>query len=131
MSKRYICKSKFHVCYHFLDIYENPGRKNFINPSCPKHCKIIHWNKKWHNFYFHTSLWCLRKVSSFWDTKKKCKNKRFFIFPLYSIGTTRDWLHFVKLPTYVISISLTTEIHKNNADNFNVTNKQYYKIILF
>ena len=24
----------------FLDIYENPGEKNFINPSCPKHLKI-------------------------------------------------------------------------------------------
>ena len=25
----------------FLDIYKNPGRKNFIKPSCPKHPKII------------------------------------------------------------------------------------------
>ena len=25
----------------FLDIYENPIRKNFINPSSPKHPKII------------------------------------------------------------------------------------------
>ena len=25
----------------FLDIYENPMRKNFINPSSPKHPKII------------------------------------------------------------------------------------------
>ena len=41
MSKRYICKRKFHVCYHFLDIYESPRRKNLINPSCPKHPKII------------------------------------------------------------------------------------------
>ena len=41
MPKRYICKSKFHVCYQFLDIYENPRTKNFINPSCPKHHKII------------------------------------------------------------------------------------------
>ena len=23
------------------NFYENPRRKNFINPSCPKHCKII------------------------------------------------------------------------------------------
>ena len=42
MFKGHICKSKFHVCYHFfLDICENPGRKTFINPSSPKHPEII------------------------------------------------------------------------------------------
>ena len=51
-SKTDICKSKFNVCYHFLDIYENPRRKSFINLSCPKHPEIIHWNKKWHKFLF-------------------------------------------------------------------------------
>ena len=35
----------------FLDIYEDPRRKNFINPSCPKH-KIIEIKND--NFYFHT-----------------------------------------------------------------------------
>ena len=40
-------------------------------------------------------------------------------------------LHFVELQTYTISVSLTTEIHKNNIDTFRVTKKQYYKIILF
>ena len=38
--KRYICKSNFYVCYHFLDIYKNP-RKSFIKSSYPKHPKII------------------------------------------------------------------------------------------
>ena len=61
MSKRHICKNNFHVCHHFLDIYENPGRKNFINPSCPKHPKIIEI-KSDINFDFYTSLWCLKKV---------------------------------------------------------------------
>ena len=128
MSKRYICKSKFHVCYHFfLDIYENPRRKNFFNLSCPKHCKII----KWHNFYFHTSLWCLRKVSSFWGTEKECQNIKFMLFfPFIPLGWQGLRLRFVKLPTYTISISLTTKMHKNNIDNVRVTNKQYYKIIL-
>ena len=32
MSKRHICKSKFHVCHYFLDIYENPRRKNLTVP---------------------------------------------------------------------------------------------------
>ena len=31
--------------------------------------------KKWHKFYFHTSLWCFKKVLSSWGTKKKLKNK--------------------------------------------------------
>ena len=36
MSKRHICKSKFHVSSHFLDM-KIPEQK----PSCPKHPKII------------------------------------------------------------------------------------------
>ena len=103
-------------------------RKNFINPSCPKHRKIINWNKKWQNFYFHTSLWCLRKVSSFWSTKIKCENKTFMsFFPLIPLGRQGLRLRFVELPTYTISVSLMIEIHKNNTDTFSVTNKQYYK----
>ena len=42
--RRHICKKKFHVCYHCLDIYENPTGKIFLNPSCPKH------------LYYHTSF---------------------------------------------------------------------------
>ena len=34
-------KASFMFVTIFLDIYENPSRKNFINPSCPKHPKII------------------------------------------------------------------------------------------
>ena len=69
MSKRYICKSRY-ICFMFVTIlsiyiYESPKRKNFINPSCPKHPKIINWNKKWHNFYVHNSLWCLRNINIF------------------------------------------------------------------
>ena len=50
MSKRYIFKSKFHVCYHILGIYENPRGKNFINPSCPKHPKIVEKKRKVSSF---------------------------------------------------------------------------------
>ena len=111
MSKTYVCKNKFHICYH--DIYENPRRKNFIiNLSCPKHLKIINWNKTWHNVYFHTSLWCLGKVSSFWGNKKKRENKKIMSFsPLISLGQQGLRLRFVKLPTYAISVSLTIEIY--------------------
>ena len=34
-------KQVLYVYYHFFDIYENPRRKKFINPSSPKYCKII------------------------------------------------------------------------------------------
>ena len=49
MFERRIYKSKFHVCYQFFR-YENPRRKNFVNPSCPKHPKII--EIKYDNFLF-------------------------------------------------------------------------------
>ena len=125
MSKRYNCKSKFHFCYHILSVYENLRRKNFINPSCLKHSEIINWNKKWHNFYFHTFLWCLRKVSSFWGTKKKYENKKLMSFsPLIPLGQQGLRLRFAKLPTYAISVSLTIEIHKNNRTSSKLlTNK--------
>ena len=92
--KNCIFKSKFHVCYNFFR-YENPRKKNFANPFCTKHHKIISWNKKWHNFYFQTSLWCLRKVSYFWGTEKKCENKKFVIFPLIPLRPQGLRLHFV------------------------------------
>ena len=42
------------------------------------------------NFYFHTSLWCLKRFcgglkglhKTFWGTTKKCENKNLFIFSL-------------------------------------------------
>ena len=51
--------------------------------------------------------------------------------PLTPLGQQGLRLHFVKLLTYNISIPLTLEIHKNNIDTFKVTNKSYYKKILF
>ena len=37
----------------FLDIYETPTRKNFIDSSCTKHPKIMNWNKNWYKFLFY------------------------------------------------------------------------------
>ena len=76
----------------FWDIYESPWGKFFIKPSYPKHPKIIHWNKKNDiNLYFHTSLWYLKKVLYFWETKLNCKNKKIMSFcPLI-----QDWLDMV------------------------------------
>ena len=56
-------------------------------------------------------------VSSFWGIKKKFENKKnVVIFPLILLGQQGLGLHFVELPTY---------------RTFRVTNKQYYKIIIF
>ena len=43
----------------YLDIYGNIIRKNFSDSSCLKCPKII---EKMRTFYFHSSLWCLKKV---------------------------------------------------------------------
>ena len=127
MSKRNICKSKFHVRYHFLYIYGNPGRKNFVKPSCPKQPKITNGI----DFCFLTSLWCARKASSFWGTKKKCEKKNYVDYnppsPIIPSGQQGLRLCIFKLLT-TIFISLTIEIHKNNSETFRVTNKHYYKL---
>ena len=49
--------------------------------------------------------------------------------PFSWIGMTAVKTAFVELPTYVISVALKIEIHKNTIDTANVTNKQHYKII--
>ena len=50
----------------------------------------------------------------------------------YSIWATSVKTAFCRnLDLCAISVSLTIEIHKNNIDTFRVTNKQYYKTILF
>ena len=134
MTKRYIFKSNFYDCYHILDIYENRRRKNLINPPCSKLPKIINRNKKWHNVCFCTSLWCLGTASSFWGTKKKGNKRIYVIFPPHSSGTKRVATAFCwtfSVPFNAISVSLTIAILKNNVNTFRVTNKQYYKIIIF
>ena len=50
--------------------------------------------------------------------------------PLIPLGQQMLGLRFVELPTSAISVSLTTEAHKNNTDTFRVANKQCYEIIL-
>ena len=115
----------------FLDIYKNPRRKT-INPPCPKHCKLINQNKKWHKVLFLHFFVVPQGFILLRHTKKvKIKNVCCFS-PLFRIVLTRFKTEFfVKLLIYVISFSLTIEIHNKNIDNSKVTNKQYYNIILF
>ena len=80
MSKRHICRSKFQVRYLFLDIYENPRRKNFINLSCAKHSKIIEIkNDKLLFLYF---LLVHQKAFIFLRHQRSVKKKIRLIFPL-------------------------------------------------
>ena len=65
----------------FLDNYENPRRKNFINLSCTKHPKRINWNKKRLKYLFSHFFVVPQKV------KKKCENKKYMSFPLL----IREW----------------------------------------
>ena len=107
MFKRHICKSKFHVCCQFFR-YKNPRRKYFLNPSCPKHPKIIEI-KNDIIFCFYTFLWCLKKVLR---RPKGKSNICHCHFPSsVGIGMTRIKTVFlvVELPTYAISVSLTLE----------------------
>ena len=65
--KRTYVKASFMFVTVFLDIYENHRRKNLYSPSCPKYSEVIIFLT---NFY--TSWWCLKKVSSYQGTTKKC-----------------------------------------------------------
>ena len=99
MSKRYICKNKFHVCYHILDVYENHRRKNYINPSCSKH-------PKFHLFEVPKRSVKMKNLCHFspllhWDNNA------------ISVSLTKE-IH--KNYTYIYGVTLR------------VTNKQYYYI---
>ena len=98
-------KASFMFVTIFMGIYENPRRK-------PKTLPIPSILKKWiaiKNYiivmiYFCTSLWYLKKVSSFWGTIQKCENVVSLSPPSsFWIGTTtaktvfltnRDLCHF-------------------------------------
>ena len=58
---------------------------NEFNSACPNHGQR---GKIKLNFYFHTSLWCLKSFyevlkglhKTFWGTRKKCENKNLTLF---------------------------------------------------
>ena len=73
-------------------------------------------------------MWCLRKISSFWGTKKKWENKKIYHFPLHSgLGWQGLRLCFCRTP----DLSHFHFLNKNNIASSRVTKKQYCKIILF
>ena len=115
----------------FWDIYENARKKNFINPSCPNHPKIIHWNKEWHKLLFLHFFVVPQKRFYLFEATKGSVKKNCVVFPFYSsFGKQGLWLYFWQTPTYAISVSLTIKIYKNNIDTSRINNKQCFKIIL-
>ena len=100
----------------FLGIYENPRRKNFIKPSCPKDSYFS---------YFFVAPWkgfmeteALHKTFLRYQ-KEVHENKAFMSFyPLFGIGATKVKTVFLSNSGLdAISVSLTTDIHKNRPWN--------------
>ena len=57
--------------------FPNPTQIFKFNPSRPDSERREKINS---NFYFHTSLWCLKRFhKTFWGTTKKCETKLIFI----------------------------------------------------
>ena len=98
---------------------ENPRMKNFINPSCPKHPKIIIWNEKLQIFIFTLFVVPQKDFIFFRLQKGSVKIKNLSSPLLFQIGTTR-----IRLCCCAILVSLTMEIHENNIGISRVTNKQ-------
>ena len=78
MSKSTFAKASFN--YYFFR-YENPRRKNFINPSHAKHPKII---KIKNDIIFIFTLFCgASEKFDLFEAPKKCENKKIMsLFPL-------------------------------------------------
>ena len=69
----------------FLDIYENPRIRNFIDPFWPKHPKTINWKKKWHKFLFsHVFVVSQNGFIFLRHQKEEWKEKKYVVFTSYS-----------------------------------------------
>ena len=91
MSKRHICKSKFHVCYHFLDIHENLRRKDFINPHATNILKQLMEIKNGINFIFTLLCGASKRFYLLEAPKRssKTKTKKQNVPSVFGIGRTR------------------------------------------
>ena len=126
-------KKQVPCLYSFLWLFiKTLGEKIFINLFCPKHSKIINWNKNDLIFIFTLLCGAPERFHLFEAPKRSARIKNLCHFlPLlhwddkgYDYVLLYSWLILFQFP-------LTIEIHKNNIDTFRVTNKQFYKIILF
>ena len=85
MSKRYICKSKFHDCYHFLNM-KIPGEKSLLTLPVPSMLKITEIKNE--ILFFHT--WTLLD-SKFWT----------LISLLIIVTSCKSFLYLISLPVVV------------------------------
>ena len=103
--------------------------------------EILEPNLKWIlseliSFYFHTSLWCLKRFhNTFWDTTKKCENKKFKLVFCLRPGSGREGLtHFspvIKPATHRFSyleVFYQRTVLKNLERN---TGKHPHRIVIF
>ena len=119
------------------------GGKTLLTRPAPSILKWLIEIKHDRDFYFHTSLWCVRKVSSerfhlFVAPKRRVEIKIYVIFSPYSIGTrVKTFCRFVELLTYAISVSLTIynkyikTILTTTELAINSTIKQYFSKIYY
>ena len=84
MSKRYICKSKFHDCYHFLNM-KITGEKSLLTLPVPSMLKITEIKN---DIFFHT--WTLLD-SKFWT----------LISLLIIVTSCKSFLYLISLPVVV------------------------------
>ena len=85
------CWLLFSLC--LLDFFHGKANQKImhVNPSCPVHFWELYWNKNFKlNFYFHISLWCLKR---FYEGLHK--NLTHF-FSSSGIGTVGDNNHKIK-----------------------------------
>ena len=83
-------KASFMFVTIFSDINKNSKRKRFINISCPKHFKIINWNKKWQISIITLLCSASKKVLIRSETWKRSLRIRHLSFSrLFRIGMTR------------------------------------------
>ena len=91
------------VWRHFLQYTEYNVFCPLPNNSSYQHLTLdvpIPDKKKKLHFYFHTSLWCLRRFyeglkdlhKTFWGTTKKCENKNVsYIYFNKTFWNAQDW----------------------------------------
>ena len=115
------------ICYWYWIFKTEPNKWNIVQTylkkgyltllvPIPDEEKKINWN-----FYFHTSLWCVKRFyegliglhKTLWGNTKKCYKKKFFFWFLF-------WYHFLKC-TVREGLKTTKKYrhHETRPDNLN------------
>ena len=101
MSKRHICKRKFHNYYHFLS---KSQKKKLYQPFSSKYPEITNWNKKWHKFYFPTFFYHVQNrtpICDIWGDPYICWDR------FWSISSTEKFMISWKSQKKMLSIDIS------------------------